>query len=53
MPLKLPDLNFNNIILKRVTELKCLGVMIDKNLNWRSHIKLVASKISKNIGSYL
>ena len=50
IPLKLPDLKFNNIILKRVTELKFLGVMIDKNLNWQSHIKLVESKISKNIG---
>ena len=33
IPLKLPDLKFNDIILKRVTELKLLGVMIDKNLN--------------------
>ena len=33
IPLKLPDLKFNNIILKRVTELKFLGVMIDKNVN--------------------
>ena len=24
--------------------------MIDKNMNWQSHIKLVESKISKNIG---
>ena len=50
MPLKLPNLKSNNIILKRVTELKFLRVMIDKNLNWQSHIKLVKSKISKNIG---
>ena len=50
IPLKLPDLKFNNIILKRVTELKFLGVMIDKNLNWQSHIKLVESKVSKNVG---
>ena len=49
-PLKLPDLDFNDIILKRVTELKFLDVMIDKNLNWQSHIKLVESKISKNTG---
>ena len=48
--LKLPDLKFNNIILKRVTELKFLDVMLDKNLNWQSHIKLVESKTSKNIG---
>ena len=32
-PLKLPDLDFNDIVLKRVTELKFLDVMIDKNLN--------------------
>ena len=50
IPLKLPDLKFNNIILKRVTELKRLAVMIDKNLNWETHIKLVESKISKNVG---
>ena len=33
IPLELPDLKFNNIILKRVTELKFLSVMIDENLN--------------------
>ena len=33
VPLKLSDLKFNNIILKRVTELKFLGVMIGRNLN--------------------
>ena len=38
------------VILKRVTELKFLDVMIDKNLHRQSHIKLFASKISKNIG---
>ena len=33
IPLKLPDLKSNKIILKRVTELKFLDVMTDKNLN--------------------
>ena len=51
IPLELPDLKFNNIILKRVTELKFLSVMIDENLNWQSHIKLVESKISKKYWS--
>ena len=50
IPLKLPDLKFNNIILKIVTKLKFLGVIIDENLNLQSHIKLIESKISKNIG---
>ena len=49
IPLKLPDIKFNNFILNTVTELKFLGVMIDENLNWQSHIKLVESKTSKNI----
>ena len=31
--LKIPELKFNNIILKRVTQLKFLVVMIDKSLN--------------------
>ena len=33
IPLKLPDSKYNYIILKRLTELKFLGVMIDENLN--------------------
>ena len=41
---------FNNIGLKRVTELKFQGVMIVQNLNWESHIKLIESKISNIIG---
>ena len=52
-PLKLPDLDFNDIILKRVTELKFLDVMIDKNLNWQSHIKLTESKSQKILEFYL
>ena len=43
--LKLPKLKFYNIILKRLTQLKFLGVMIDKNLNWQNNIKLVEFKI--------
>ena len=48
IPLKLPNSDFNNTMLKRVKELKFLGVMIDQNLNWQSHIKLVETKISKH-----
>ena len=53
MSLKLPDLQFNNISLKRVAELKFLGVMIDKNLNWQCNKKLVDSKMLKSIGILL
>ena len=53
MLLKLPDLKFNNIILKRGAELKFLDVMIDKNLNWQSRIKLAESKSQKILEFYL
>ena len=29
---------------------KYLGVLIDKNLSWRHHIDVIATKISKNVG---
>ena len=29
---------------------KSLGILIDKNLNWKAHIDLIALKISKTIG---
>ena len=35
--------------ISRVKVTKFLGVIIDENLNWKEHIKLVSSKISKNI----
>ena len=44
----LPYEEFNvliqNIKIKRVTEAKFLGVTIDENLNWNSHLK----KLYKN-----
>ena len=36
--------------MKTVTELKFLGAMIGKNLNLKSHIKLIWNQILKNIG---
>ena len=40
---------FNIFFLERVTELKLLSVMIDKNLDLQIHIKTVESKFSKNV----
>ena len=50
IPLNLPMLKINQTEIMREKSLKFLGVMIDENLNWKSHIDLLVNKISKNIG---
>ena len=50
IPLKLPNLNLNNSIIKRESAIKFLGIIIDENLTWTNHISTIENKISKNIG---
>ena len=50
IPLLLPKLNINNSEIERSECLKFLGVLLDKNLSWKEHIKYIESKIAKNIG---
>ena len=50
LPLQLPAMTFDNIETKRENSVKFLGVIIDENLTWKSHIEVVENKISKNIG---
>ena len=50
MSLKLPELKIGNNIIEKATSIKFLGVMIDKNISWRDHVKTVENKLSKNIG---
>ena len=44
---------FHNLIedmhIKREHETKFLGVLIDENLSWKQHIKILSSKIPKSI----
>jgi len=40
----------NNIAIKRVSNVKFLGVIIDEHLTWKSHINLVKNKAAKMIG---
>ena len=50
IPLKLPQIIVNGAKIEQVSKSKFLGVLIDENINWNEHIKLVESKLSKNIG---
>ena len=49
LPLVLPDLPINGVKIKRENSLKFLGVMIDDNLTWKTHVGLVENKITKNV----
>ena len=45
----LPKLNINNCEIARTESIKFLGVMLDENLSWKTDIKCIENKISKNI----
>ena len=49
IPLVLPKLNINNREISRTESRKFLGVLLDENLSWKTHIKYIENKISKNI----
>ena len=50
LPLKLPDLKTNNVLIEQKEYLKFLGVIIDQNLSWKQHISVLESKLSRAIG---
>ena len=50
IPLVLPKLNINNSEIARTESIKFLSVLLDKNLSWKTHIKYIENKTSKNIG---
>ena len=50
IPLKLPTLIINNTVLKQTDSLKFLGVLIDETLSWKTHIKILESKLAFTIG---
>ena len=43
-------LTINNTVIKREQSTKFLGILVDENLTWKSHIHYLENKISKNIG---
>ena len=50
IPLMLPKLSISNHVIERQEFIKFLGVLLDKNLNWKEHIKYTENKIAKNLG---
>ena len=42
-------ITIQNIELEQKDSCKFLGIIIDKNLSWKSHIEYITNKISKNI----
>ena len=54
LPLVPPDLFINDVKIKSEIQiknsLKFVGVMIDENLTWKTHVELVENKISKSAG---
>ncbi|KAF9813756.1 hypothetical protein SFRURICE_007911 [Spodoptera frugiperda] len=50
-PLNL-QFSFNNHIIETVNEFRLLGISIDKNINWKLHIKNIKSKLSKFIYAF-
>ena len=40
------DLKIDNFIIKKTSEAKFLGVIIDENLNWGAHIKHLRRKLN-------
>ena len=50
IPLLLPKLNINNSEIERSECLKFLGILLDENLCWKEHIKLLKVKLLKILG---
>ena len=52
LPLVLPDIFVNDVKIKSENSLKFLEVIINENLTWKTHVKLVENKISKSVGIF-
>ena len=46
----IPHLELNGHTLERVSEFNFLGLLIDENLTWDSHIQKVSNKVSRILG---
>ena len=46
-----PNLKINSVPINRVSTTKSLGVIIDENLSWSSHIDKLTKKVASGIGA--
>ena len=46
----IPCLMINNTLIERVTEFNFLGLTVNEYMNWNSHVKKIANKISRTLG---
>jgi hypothetical protein len=49
-PAEIPNLEINNPQIARVHHFKFLGILIDSNLTWKTHIHFVGNKLSRIYG---
>ena len=45
------NLTFNDKVIERVDVFKYLGIKIDSNMSWSSHIDYLSGIVSKRIGN--
>ena len=46
-----PELSIDNVPIEKVTSVKSLGIFIDENLRWQTHIDKLFKKIISGIGA--
>ena len=46
-----PELSIDNVHIEKVTPVKSLGIFIDENLRWQTHIDKLSKKIASGIGA--
>ena len=46
-----PQLSIDNVPIEKVTSVKSLGIFIDENLRWQTHIDKLSKKIASGIGA--
>ena len=44
------SVNLNDFVVEKVDNFKFLGIFVDQNLNWKTHMNKLLSKIRRNLG---